>query len=244
MRHGARRPRGDRPDPAAKPGDDGRVRPNRDEAGLSLVELLVAGLLTSIVLAAVATVFVGSLQVVRVVTVKTSTSADARIALEAVTRTIRVATKPSGESSAVTVAKGDAVSFYALINRTTGTAQPLPALVEYSYDGLCVNEATTPGRALTNPPAAGPYYAWDTGRRVKCLVRTSVAPQFVYYATGAISLAGADVTPITVPASGLVLTDRVMVTSIQVTVTAKDRSNPDIGGMPVMDRVTLNNLVM
>jgi prepilin-type N-terminal cleavage/methylation domain-containing protein len=203
-----------------------------DDAGMTLVELLVAMFVTSILLAGLATVFTGTLGAVRTVNVKTSTTADGRIAMEAMTRTIRVAYQPSDQSSALILATSSKLSFYALLNRTgVNTAIPLTSLIEYDWDGTCITEAQTPGR--TN--SAG-VVVWDTGRVSKCLARTSVAPTFAYYTSGNSSAA------LVVPSAGLIDADRQLVVSIQVSVTVKDAANPSVTGVTVSDRITLINV--
>lgn len=213
------------------------------QAGFSLPELMVTIGVLSIVLTAVGTVFVGSLKSVRLVRERTVTAADARIALEAVTRTLRVAVRPDGEAAALTLATGSAVTFYSVINRTGTTAAQLPSKVEYSWDGTCLNEAVTPARTLTAPASGGPFYAWDTGRTSKCLVRTSVAPAFAYYTTPQISSGGVDVTAMSVPVGGLSATDLAVVQSVQVSLAIKVPGG-ETNGTTVMDRVTLNNVLL
>lgn len=218
----------------------------RNEAGMSLVELAVTAAITSVVLAGVATVFIGSVRTVRTVNSQTSTSADARIGMESITRNLRVAIRPDGESSALVLATSDAVSFYALINRTgaAATSSLVATLVELSYDGTCINEAHTPARTLTSPPTGGPFYAWDTGRTSTCLLRTSVAPQFAYYATPVLTdSSGVDIPPLTVPTGGLATADLTTVQSIQVTLVVKEAANPTLAGSTSLSRVTLTNVL-
>ncbi len=203
-----------------------------NDRGVSLVELVVAMAIGSILLTAVATVFIGTLRAVRTTTVKTATAADTRLGVEAMTRTLRVAVQPAGTDAAIVSASPTAVTFYTLINRTGVTTQPAPTLVEYGWDGTCVTEAQTPARTLTSPPAAGPFYAWDTGRRSKCLFRTSVAPQFTYYGDGSTTT---ELTLGTDPLSAI--------QSVQVALTARDASNSDVGPVTSTVRVTLRNVV-
>ena len=202
------------------------------DRGVSLVELVVAMAVGSILLTAVATVFIGTLRAVRMTTVKTSTAADTRLGVEAMTRTLRVAVQPAGTAAAIVSASPTSVTFYTLINRTGVTAQPAPTFVEYGWNGTCVTEAQTPARTVTNPPAAGPFYAWDTGRTSKCLFRTSVAPQFTYYGDGSTTTA---LTLGTDPLSAI--------QSIQVVLSARDSSNSDVAPVTSTVRVTLRNVV-
>jgi prepilin-type N-terminal cleavage/methylation domain-containing protein len=75
------------------------LRRRGDDAGFSLPELLVVMLLSSIVLAAVAVVFNGSMRVARTASVKGNTTGDARIAMDAMIRRLRVAVVPPGGTS-------------------------------------------------------------------------------------------------------------------------------------------------
>lgn len=217
----------------------------RPDAGMSLVETIVAMAIGSIVLAGVGTVFVGAINTTRRVAVTTSLSADSRIAMEEVSREIRVAVKPDGIAAALTLAKANTVSFYALLNRTGGSATTdvAPTLISYVWNGTCLNVVKTPGTAISGATSPGPYYTWTTGATTKCLLRTSVAPTFAYYTTSAITLSGSDVAAMTLPASGLVTTDLALVESIQVTITAKDAANPSVPAVVVLNRITLNNIV-
>jgi Tfp pilus assembly protein PilW len=229
--------------PAGRRSVRGRSSQARTDTGITVVEFVVAMALLAVILAAVGTVFLSSVRITRTLTVKTATTADARIALEAMTRTLRVALRPKGEAVALTVAKTDTITFYTSINRSgTTTAQP-PAQVQYAWNGTCLNEVVTPGRTLTNPGTAGPFYAWDTGTTTKCLIRTTAAPTFTYYVSGQIASGGTDVAPITVPGTGLDQATRVTVQSIGISMTVTDPSNPDVTGTPVLDRVTLTNVL-
>jgi type II secretory pathway pseudopilin PulG len=201
---------------------------------MSLVELLVAMFVTGILLAGVATVFAGTLNGVRTVNTKTSTTADARISMEAITRTLRVAYKPTGKTSAIALATDHTLSFYALLNRTgVAGATPLPAFIEYDWAGNCLTEAKTPGRIN----AVGAL-VWDTGRTSKCLARTTIPPDFGYYPDSVTS------TPLPVPSGGLASLPSQTVDSIEITVTVKDPGNPTVGGVPIVSRVTLINVLI
>ncbi|MDP9219012.1 MAG: prepilin-type N-terminal cleavage/methylation domain-containing protein, partial [Actinomycetota bacterium] len=81
-----------------------------DDAGLSLTELLITMMLASILMLAVGTMFVSGLRQNRTVSGKTTSTADARIAMEAMTRELRVATIPPGQVAAVVSASPTAVT--------------------------------------------------------------------------------------------------------------------------------------
>jgi Tfp pilus assembly protein PilW len=177
----------------------------------------------ALLLAATAAAFVGTTRAVRTVNASTSSVADARLAMEAMTRTLRVAYKPGGQPAALVSAGPNGVRFWALLNRTgapTVTAPP-PTLVSYAYTGGCVTETQTLGGTTTT----------------KCLVRTSVAPTFTYFSTGAATVNGAPVAPL--PATPPDLT---AVRSVQVSLTVKSPADPLAAALPVVTRVTLQNI--
>lgn len=222
-----------------------RIFARREDSGLSLVELTVVMVVSSLLLAALGAVFIGTIGVVRNTGSQTSTSADARIGMEAMTRSLRVAIRPDGLSSALVSAGTDNLSFYALLNRTgtAATSTLAPTFVEYYYDGTCVREAQTPPRTLASPPSGGPFYAWDTGRTEKCLLRTTVAPQFGYYDTPVLSESGVDVSPVSVPAGGLTTGVAATIVSVQITLVVTDAENLTLPGVTDLSRVTLTNVV-
>jgi hypothetical protein len=206
-------------------------------------------LIIGVLAAAVGTVTVGSFRAVRTATVKISTGADARLAMEVLSRTLRVAVLPTGETSAITVGSYDAISFYALLSRTASTAAPLPTFVEYYRDSAsnCLMEAQTPAHVLT-VPAGTSIYGWDAaGRTVHCVARTTQVPSatnpwFSYYTTGQLISGGAQTVPLTVPAGGLLLAARQSVRSVAVSLTVTDPNNPTITGVSDKVRVTLGNV--
>jgi len=218
----------------------------RPDRGMSLVETLVGMGIATIVLAAVGTLFAGSVASVRSVSVTTATGAEVRVGMDAMTRTLRTAALPRGLTGAFVVADTGRMSFYALLNRS-GAAQgtdTVPTRVDYSYDGTCVNQTQTPSTAVANPPPAGPLFTWTGPGQTSCLVRTSTAPVFRYFATGAISSGGVTNPPLTVPAGGI--TDAPTLASIQsveLLLTGSDPANPQVGAVPLLGRVTLTNVL-
>jgi len=219
----------------------------QSDRGASLVELTVVLAIAGVLLAGVSATVVEMLGAVRTVTVTTSTVPDLRTSVEAVTRTLRVAYQPPGmpasQASALVTATPTALSFYALLNRTgaDSTAQPLPMLVEYAWDGTCFNQALTPARVLSSPAAGGPLYAWDTGRTVTCLLRTTQPPSFTYYSKGAIDVNGVIVPPLATPSTGLDLQTRKTVQGVQVALAGDIPSGSR--RLPLSARVTLQNIV-
>jgi len=212
---------------------------------MTLVELGVSMLIVSIVLAGVASVFIGVMRSSRRAAVTTSTSADARIATEQITRELRVAVRPKGEQSAIVAATADSVTFYALLNRTgsAATGTVVPGRIRYAYDGTCVQRTWTPGAEITSPADTGPFYTWTAGSQTRCILRTTVAPQFAYYDSGAVENSATPAVALPGAASGLDLATRQSVRSIEITVSAGSAEEPDVPPAVVLARVTMNNVV-
>jgi type II secretory pathway component PulJ len=190
-----------------------------------VVEITLAAVLGALILAASATAFIGAMRAVRSVTITTTSLADTRVAMEAVTRTLRVAYKPSTATSAVLVAQPNHVQFWALLNRTgsPSTVEPPATLVEYWYAGGCLMEKQTLGATT----------------RTKCLVSTSVMPTFTYYASGASAVGGVPVTAMPSPVASANLAD---IRSVGVSLTVLPTGAPAGTALPVDSRVTFENL--
>jgi hypothetical protein len=181
----------------------------------------------AVLLAGSAVAVVGSLRTVRVVTTSTSTIADARLAAEAITRTLRVAWRPADADAAVLSAGPTGVRFWALLNRSGAptVVEPPPTLVEYTYDGTCVRESQTrDGHTVST-----------------CLLRTSAAPVFTYYASAASAADGTPLAPLTSSPS-VAATDLPAIRSVQLQLTVRTPGTPDASPLPVLTRVTLQNL--
>ncbi len=215
--------------------------PAQRETGLSLIELMVAMVIASLLFAAVGTVFVGTLRGTRTVNTKTSTGADVRLAMEAMSRTLKVATKPVGETAAFRTATSTGMSFFALLNRTgsQSTSEPIPTLVAYTWSSSanCLTESQTPGTPKASPPSGGPFYDYSTGTTSKCLLSTISPPSFIYYPSG--NLTATAMTP----ATGLSTSNMALVRSVLVTLIATDPNNPTVAGIPAETRISLENLI-
>ena len=217
----------------------------RGDAGVSVVELGVTAAVGSVVLVAVATVAVGAMSAVRDISARSATSGDVRVVQEAVTRDLRVAVRPSGETAAIVSGTATAVSFYALLNRS-GTAQTtdtVPSLVELGWNGTCITRRITAGAAVADPDDDGPFYTWTPTGTATCLARTTTAPAYAYYATGLITSGGSTVAPIALSGGALAAADLRTVQSVQATLTVVDPRNPGAGGSTVVSRVTLTNVL-
>jgi Tfp pilus assembly protein PilW len=195
----------------------------RGDHGLSVVELAVVMVVGTVLLTAATSFVVGMTRAVRAVNVSTASVSDARRAIEAVSRTLRVGYRPSGATAAVVSATSSSLDFYALLNRTGSASsnQLPPTRVRYSWDGTCLNETQTSAGVATS----------------KCLVRTSVAPAFSYYPSPQLDATALDATP------ALRNSDLPLVQSVEVTITVKDPTDPKAKSVPEKIRVTLANVV-
>ncbi|WP_460435382.1 PilW family protein [Angustibacter speluncae] len=210
---------------------------------MSLPELLVTMGLAAIVLTALAAVFVNTMESVRFVTTKTSTTNDARIAMEAMSRSLRVAVIPKGETSALVSAQAGSVEFYASLARSTTQSSEIPTKLRYAYNPTtrCLEETQVVATPRVGDPARP--YQWTSAGATKCLIRTNAAPQFSYYTDGRITDdLGATVAPLAVPSGGLALADRQRVVSVRVTIVVQDPGATEVPGTLTVNRVTLVNV--
>lgn len=223
-------------------------RLRRNDAGVSLVELVVTMAVGSIVLAAVGTVFVGVMRTVSTVNATTNDTGDARIGMEALTRGLRTAIRPKGEEAAVLVAKPNEVQVYSSLNRPgTPTNDPIPTKISFFWDSTthCLNQQSVPGTANTGSDYASHPYVWTSAPSTVCLLRTTVPPAFQYFTTGLVTTGtpATDVPGIPTPVSGLTLTDRSTVVSIGMSLTVDNPASTEDRPVSTTDRVTLPNVM-
>lgn len=151
----------------------GPARTPRSDAGLSLPEVLVAMALTSILLAALAGIFASDLRTTSRISAKVTATADARLAVDTMSRRLRVAVAPTDAATAAfTVTGARSVTFYASLvgaaagGVTTRATEPTPTKVEYSVVPVtssgqsteCLREVLTPAvkvADLFTYPASG-----------------------------------------------------------------------------------------
>jgi prepilin-type N-terminal cleavage/methylation domain-containing protein len=227
-----------------------RLQRGRDDAGFSLPELLVVMMLSSIVLAAVAVVFNGSMRVARAAIAKGSTTADARIAMDAMLRRLRVTVAPLDGTNAFGMAgtvagtnyptgvdpvpSATEVAFFASITTAGSPADPAPTLVDYSIDtaAKCLREKLTPASG------AAPPFTWPAANtRSRCLVfgvlNTDGSRLFTYYADGKTS------TALTVT---LAADNAKSIDSVGINVSIAGATTPDVPPTKLAGRVTLTSV--
>jgi prepilin-type N-terminal cleavage/methylation domain-containing protein len=208
------------------------VMDGRDE-GMTLTELIIAMLIGSIVLVGVGSLFVSSLRQNRTVTGKTTSTADARIGMEAITRTLRVAVLPSAATSpfnspVATPVSSSRISFYSSLGAVTGTTDPLPTLVTFYYDATkkcLVREMTPSAGSLTSV----------------CIARGGINlsgnPLFTYYPLAA------DGTVSPTPYATTAITSNLpTIASVAINIEVTDLANPAVPPTKLQDQVTLINV--
>lgn len=227
----------------------GRQRRPSGDRGVSLAELLVVMLVSSVVLVAVGTTFATSLRLTTDVNSRTATTADARLAAEAVARRLRVAVRPPSASSVFVSASPTAVRFYASLASNGGyptvgptgvVAALAPTLVDYRVDPVtsCLRETLTRGVPVTAPDGSVTYAFGgpSTGRCVAVSqVVTGGAPLFSYFTTGT------SATPLNVGSGSTDPAVLDTVRSVAVDLRLRETSRPGVRPMQVQTRVFLSN---
>lgn len=222
-------------------------RAARDDRGVSLTELLVTMMVFGILAVIVSVVFNNTLRSVRFVSAKTSTTADTRIAMESMSRALRVALTPPGQVSAFVSVAPNSVTFYSSLARGAGQTADLPTRVTFDYVPAtgCLRE--TQVLAVPTGVPATPL-AWTGATSSKCLIRTYTAPTFEYFDDARLTQAdGSAVVPLTIPAGGLTSATSPdplkSIASVAVSLDVQDPSVTDVRGVQARDRVTLANIL-
>lgn len=189
------------PRPAEPSRDSEAALDLADDSGLTLVELLVAGVIMTIVLAAAVSLMIGIFSTHGLASGKSDSTLGARNFSESISRTVRVATTPTGKESAFVTAKPHELEFYASLQRG-GTQDALhPTRVRYYYDSAlgCLRESQVPVTIVNGQQQYIPSSAVE-----RCVAHTAAAPLFQYYADGReVDNAGNEVQPLPAGATGV-----------------------------------------
>lgn len=233
----------------------------RDESGLTLVELLVAVTLLTLLLALVANLYISAMRTVSLSRELNANTKQVANAMNETTRAIRAATENPVSGSiindpAFVVAKPDDVLFYAYVNVYSDiTTAQQPVMIRLRVDRTTgkYEESRWKGTPTsddkwvfpTNPCVTTNTPAGCTAPLTKRTLSTTMSPvgvgppqlpalvdPFIYLAS--------DKTPIVNTAAGLSATDRRLVAFVKVTLAAQasltDTSNPvrleNIVGIP------------
>lgn len=132
------------------------IKPARGDAGVTLVELLVVMALMGVVGSLVMSWFVAMTRNISEQTSRVTDAADARYALEYLSKDLRMAIRPRPGTPAFTASSSDrAVEFYVNVPRG------VPALVRYSVQTAGGGNQQLV-REYTPAAAGGPPYSWPS----------------------------------------------------------------------------------
>jgi type II secretory pathway component PulJ len=195
------------------------------EAGLSLVELLVAMMLTSIVLALVGSMFVNVALATSASNATTQRSSAAANTMNELVKVVRQGANNavSGQTvdPAVVSATSTALTIYSFVD--TSPTAPAPTKVAFRMDGTNLVE----DRWTATKSSGYWVFTGSPATRVigNAVVTTGADPLFAYL--------GADGKPIGSPAiAALTLDQRKLVTSVQIAVTIANQSRA--GSSPII----------
>lgn len=214
-------------------------RRRNGDAGTTLAELAVSMFIGTIVLAAVATVFVGTLRSTRTANSRVTSAADARVAMETMTRGLRVGVDPpmAGTTSPFLSAAGSSVNFYASLTTPSATTDPPPTLIQYAYDSTrkCLL------RTQTAAVGTSPNFTFTTGAKSSCLAYGTVngdgSPLFTYYPSGTTT------TPLPLVSGSVVAANLPTIDSVGIHLVLSDPATPAAPATVIQDRVSLVNMI-
>jgi Tfp pilus assembly protein PilW len=239
---------------AARP--DRRVGPARDDAGVSLVEVLVAMSLLLMILGFTVTTLINGMGKSRSAQVRADNTNTGKIALDRMTKALRVATTPVGEPAAFVTAGPREVEFYSSVGTRTGSAVSGPKKYRIwvhgtGATGLCrpndLCESVTPATATVVSGAT--TYSWNPANTVtRILARQLAVPQtrpvFTYLKAGDATVQpdGTTLSSLGVDAGGL-LTDVAMtqVDAVEIWLDIDHPSSPDVPPATIVNRVDVTH---
>ena len=154
------------------------VRGRRDD-GQSLVELIVAMSLATVILTALVAVVIGQVRTSSQVSAKVDSTADAHLATDTLARRLRVAVPPQSSVAAFESVTPTSVTFFASIAAGSTPADPPPSKVTYSlvpatFSGrptTCLQE-----RRILAVGSAPPYTYPSSSATTSCLAHGDVNP--------------------------------------------------------------------
>jgi hypothetical protein len=216
---------------------------------VSLAEMLVGMVVSSIVMGAAAVMFTVAIESNTTTEVRLDTINSARVSVEAMSRSLRTAvlrsqlsdtSAPTGEAAFLSAAPAG-VEFYANVNNVDGTVGP--SRVSYAVTGGSLVQTTQPPEPL---PAGSYEYQYCDLSVASCFRRTQLladgvdtsAGVFTYYATD-----GSVILPTGTCGGGPCLgpTDLARVDAVEIRVQVRSTKHPKLGPSTYVTRVALPN---
>lgn len=206
----------------------------RNEAGLTLVELLVTMVIAALLLTSLTASALTVMRIARADDQRVEDVGRARTAANAVVRTLRAAVRRDSTSPLLEVARDEVLAFVANLGGHDG-----PVRVRYELD------ASGELRELRWEPDPGsvPPFAYSGAPTVRVLARNVTALRFVYFdrdrCADLTSCPPLDTTAD--PDTGLSAADRNDVDLVTITVSVRGPVRPEVSPSTVTARVWLRN---
>jgi prepilin-type N-terminal cleavage/methylation domain-containing protein len=198
----------------------------RDERGLTLVELMMASALLSLVLAASAAALASYQRTAASSDIRLENLTEAQAIMDVVSRDVRTATRPSAGQSPFLMASANEVRFYANLRTTTGPK--LVRLYVESSTGRVIEEAIE--------PAGAPPYTYNSTPVVRVVGRhfanSSTQPLLTYIDDEGNVLSG----------SPLTAAQRLQIDAVRIDLSIRKSTNLAVRATTVRTTVRLPNV--
>lgn len=206
--------------------------PRRGDEGFSLVELLVAMAVLSIVMVMVTNLFVTVTRATQSANVSRNAVGQASNAMDEITRTVRLASPNAvaGTTPSPAVASGTSSTITVLTYVDTAAGSPMPTQVAFALNSGALQET----RTASNPSGTFAVFTGAATTRTVASGLTSIA--FGY--------ADASGTAITPSGTGLTAAQQAQVATVTVTVTAPSISGGTSDPIVLTSTVLLTNVAL
>jgi type II secretory pathway pseudopilin PulG len=154
-------------------------RAPRGDAGVSLPELMVGLLVSSILLGGIATTFLGTLGTTRVATSRVAQTTELKVGMDSVTRVLRYAVRPRPETPAFEVTTARRLVLHASLVAPGSTDDPPPTRVELAAETRPADPGCGLWETRSLPTVTSQLdYSWSPAAsiRTRCLLRGQVNP--------------------------------------------------------------------
>lgn len=229
----------------------------RDDAGLTLAEMVASIGVGTLVMAAVGTTLIQGVRITDGLDQRNERESQVRVAMDRITKQVRTIASPDGTTPAIISATGEELGFYAKLNTydltdpDVGTSEPLPSVVwlwtRDMADGrheLCqqVVQGTVTGTGVTYPDLRA--QSSRTCQRVASGLSSSAPyPTFTYLRRIDTTLRTDGSTESTIPAAGGVVAeaDYTNVQSVEFWLTYDAGARTDVPDVSTVARVSFFN---
>ena len=205
----------------------------RDERGFTLMEVLIAMGMATVISLAVLGIVIVSVHLGSNYTDRVDANQQGRIALEKITQALQSSCVTPNQPPIIAGSSGSQISFYSALNDTPG---PVPSQVTVSSPSGSVGALTLSSQTLTGtapnwtPSSASPTTATLVNYATQTVQNGTTIPLFQYfaYSNGSISS-----TPIPIGPQGLTATQAASTAMVTITFQAYPTDNYKATGRPV-----------